>query len=351
MPIPSDADQVLFLSQIQRLLTEGQFTSTYKFALLHALADLAVEKGSDDGEPLPITSVDLAEKFISYYWRQAVPYAAPGVAARVLNQNTDKQAAVLKAIEAARAKQPSLSRLRSTPNWKPLVTKVASTISTMPLWKLQRLGPKETLAFLYENVGRGSKIELRSTAVFCLRRFYGLVVDLVQGAWLRFVRRLRENQATLGQAGDLAEFLFGSDRGDLSAFGEALRPIQDGRCFYCDSKLVDDRGAVDHFIPWSRYSVDLGHNFVLAHGSCNTSKSDRIAATEHLERWWQRNDARRDDLAAEFDRLALPHALEVSRQVALWTYGQVEQVGGMVWVKKEEMVTLGAGWRGLLGVA
>lgn len=350
MPIPSDADQVLFLSQIQRLLTEGQFTSTYKFALLHALADLAVEKGNDDGEPLSITSEDLAEKFIGYYWRQAMPYAVPGAPARVLHQNTDKQAAVLRAIEEARAAQPSLPRLRSRPTWKPLVKKVAATITQMPLWKLQRLGP-ETLAFLYENVGKGSRIELRPTAVFCLRRFYGLVVDLVQGAWLRFVRRLRENQATLGQAVDLAEFLFGSDRAGLSAYAEALLPIQEGRCFYCDSKLMGDRGAVDHFIPWSRYAVDLGHNFVLAHGSCNTSKSDRVAATEHLERWWRRNDARRDDLAAEFDRRGLPHDLEVSRQVALWAYGQVEQVGGLVWVKKDEMVTLAVGWRGVLGAA
>lgn len=56
-----------------------------------------------------------------------------------------------------------------------------------------------------------------------------------------------------------------------------LHRVQDRRRFYCQGAL-QDRGAVDHFVPWSRYSLDLGYNFVLARGSCNTSKSDRIAA-------------------------------------------------------------------------
>jgi hypothetical protein len=35
---------------------------------------------------------------------------------------------------------------------------------------------------------------------------------------------------------------------------------------------------VDHFIPWSRYPADLGHNFVLAHDRCINAKSDYLAA-------------------------------------------------------------------------
>ena len=48
---PTPDDQVKFLRNIQRLLAEGLFTASYKFALLHALADLAVEKGDDTGAP------------------------------------------------------------------------------------------------------------------------------------------------------------------------------------------------------------------------------------------------------------------------------------------------------------
>ena len=34
--------------------------------------------------------------------------------------------------------------------------------------------------------------------------------------------------------------------------------------------------------------MDLAHNFVLAHLSCNCSKSDTLAALPHLERWLER---------------------------------------------------------------
>ena len=42
---PSPESQLVFLSKLQRLFAEGDFTATYKFALLIALADLAVELG------------------------------------------------------------------------------------------------------------------------------------------------------------------------------------------------------------------------------------------------------------------------------------------------------------------
>ena len=37
-----------------------------------------------------------------------------------------------------------------------------------------------------------------------------------------------------------------------------------------------------HLDPWVIYPRDLGHNFVLAHKSCNLDKSDLLAATTHL---------------------------------------------------------------------
>ena len=44
-PIPTPEEQVQFLRNIQRLLAEGLFVASYKFALVYALADLAVLKG------------------------------------------------------------------------------------------------------------------------------------------------------------------------------------------------------------------------------------------------------------------------------------------------------------------
>ncbi len=68
-----------FLRKAQRLLTEGDFVATYKFALLNALADLCLERepAADGSLRVPV----IAEKFIEYYWPQARPYRereAPG---------------------------------------------------------------------------------------------------------------------------------------------------------------------------------------------------------------------------------------------------------------------------------
>ncbi len=38
-------------------------------------------------------------------------------------------------------------------------------------------------------------------------------------------------------------------------------------------KVAPGTAHIDHFIPWSRYPIDLGHNFVLAHAGCNSAKA------------------------------------------------------------------------------
>jgi hypothetical protein len=69
---PTSEFQIQFLQNLQRLLSEGSFVATYKYALLLALADISVENGNDSGDPLPIKTSQIAEKFISYYWRQTI---------------------------------------------------------------------------------------------------------------------------------------------------------------------------------------------------------------------------------------------------------------------------------------
>jgi hypothetical protein len=69
--MPTPEFQIQFLQGIQRILREGMFVSTYKFALLHSIADCCIERGADDDAELQITTMDLAEKFIDLYWSQS----------------------------------------------------------------------------------------------------------------------------------------------------------------------------------------------------------------------------------------------------------------------------------------
>ena len=61
---PTAEQQLKFLTNLQRLLAEGQFVATYKYALLLALADIAIESGDNSDKPLTISTKLIAEKFI-----------------------------------------------------------------------------------------------------------------------------------------------------------------------------------------------------------------------------------------------------------------------------------------------
>ncbi len=347
---PTPEEQIRFLENFQTLLNEGQFTATYKFALLVALADIAVETGNDSGEPLEVPVSRIAERFVSLYWDQVVPWTPAGrrTAPGVLAQNTGNTAAILHRVLEVRE---SVSRYevevrRNAREWRSLVSFVAARTSNQPLWKLQRL-PGRLLDFLYDNKGRGRSITLKSGVAFNLRRFHPLVTGMARAAWADFVRKLKANQELLGQATDLHEFLFGTERSTLGDIRPVLRETQKGECFYCARTLSRD-APVDHLVPWSRYPVDLAHNFVLADTSCNAQKSDFLPQIAFLERWVRRNEDHRPTLEAEFSRIRAPHDLDASVQIASWAFGQVERAGGRVWAGGKTYERLLTGWREVL---
>jgi len=131
---PTDREQLNFLAKVQRLFAEGDFTATYKFALLIALAELAVERGFDDGEPLQIRNDWIAEKFVEMYWQQATPYSGSGSKPIVLWQNNGEQAAVIKAIVEFRRTHAgvTLQSAAGQLGYKRLMRKAAQTASAQP---------------------------------------------------------------------------------------------------------------------------------------------------------------------------------------------------------------------------
>lgn len=342
--IPAPEEQVQFLRNIQRLLSEGLFVASYKFALIHALADLAVVKGDDSGAPLDIDTKDIAEKFIELYWQQARPFVVGTESTGlVLQQNTGRQAAIISQIKQAQDEcGSSLFRLKRTAvdRWSGLINEVDQVVRAMPLWKLQTVGD-DRLDFLYENLDRGNRITLKPGVAYCLRAFYELLRDLIEGAWVRFVQRV--NSACLGNVVDLGTFLFGQERASLDAFRPILLDVQHGNCFYCKKPLPRE-SPVDHFIPWSRYPADLGHNFVLAHDRCNSDKSDAVAAETHLTAWVKRNRDHENELQERLAAAALPFDGKATIQVAKWVYRQTEEAKGQVWVEKRTLIPLGLDW-------
>jgi hypothetical protein len=342
-PPPIPEQQVQFLRNIQRLLSEGLFVASYKFALIHALADLAVLKGDDAGNVLELSTREIATKFIELYWNQSRPFSMGGNSSLILQQNTGRQAAIIGKIAAIQKEvEGSLYRVKqaSPTRWNELVTEVDAIVRTMPLWKLQTVGT-ESLEFLYANVGKGTKIILKPGVSYCLRTFYEFIRDLIEGAWVRFVQRVNANN--LGNATDLGSFLFDTQRSNLETYRPILLDVQKGICLYC-KRTIRDKSQVDHFVPWSRFPTDLGFNFVLAHDKCNNSKSDFLAAENHLESWMMRNHEHQTELHQRLVESGLPSDFGAAIQIARWMYQQTEKSNGQVWVIDKVLKHLDPSW-------
>ena len=134
MRFTSDAEQLLFLTRFQKILDEGQFVATYKFALLVALIEIAVERGDDSGAALEIKLRSLAEKFVEMYWGHARQFCGT-----VLSQNNGANIAVITHIARLQQYAAGLAQARRLPQWRPALTSIARIIKQMPLFRLPSL--------------------------------------------------------------------------------------------------------------------------------------------------------------------------------------------------------------------
>ncbi|MFO1303041.1 MAG: HNH endonuclease [Burkholderiales bacterium] len=332
---PRAEEQLAFLSNLQRILQEGDFSATYKFALLIALTELAVERGEDGTAPLRLEIAWIAEKFAELYWPQTIPYRS-GVDgdARILAQNlgqTAKVAATLLRLREVTGAN-SISQARESREWQQALAAIGQTVRTQPLKFLQNVGGG-TLDFIYSTTHEPLAIELRPGVAFNFRRFSGLIGDLARSGWIRHVRANSRNRELIGESGDLESFMFGTQRAALEPVREFLHSFQASQCFYCGRRL-NSGGDVDHFIPWSLYPRDLAHNFVLAHEECNRSKSDMLAGLTHLRRWKDRNRDHGIAIGEEIRRRGFVNDLDCSHTVARWAYRHAARTSAHGWLAR-----------------
>jgi hypothetical protein len=329
---PTAEQQLSFLQQLQLLFDEGEFSSTYKYALLLALGELAVEIGDDSGLRLRIPINRIAEKFVEFYWPQSAPYIGTGSGeTEILYQNLGQQASVISCLRQLRSSEvATLAQARESSHWPDTIQKVATTVKEMPLRYLQNVAGT-TVPFLYALPVTGNAIELLPGVSFNLRRFQGFLQQLSRAGWTEHVRSNRRNAALIGQSAKLEQFLFGTSRAGLNKVASILRPMQDDRCFFCQGKL-HDAAVVDHFIPWSRYPRDTALNFVVAHASCNGDKRELLAARPHLERWLERNQQRAGNIGPALSEIGFLMEPAITNSIAQWAYEHTLKSGGHLWL-------------------
>jgi hypothetical protein len=295
---PTAEAQLAFLGKIERLLAEGRFTSTYKFALLIALTNIAVEQGDDSGDALEVNLDDVARQYLALYWNMARPY--PRVNA-ILKQNREaaKPSKMITLLKDAALEAPSSYRRLQAYRVAndSLVRETRRTLAKDVLYRLQTVGKtagSEKDRFLYDHpptaaeCARCRHITLKPGATACLRRLRGVIIAMVQSRWALWVR---ENNKKLAADRKLEDFLFGGSRKSVAVYAKRFYDMQDGRCFYSKVKLAGpNAGEVDHFIPWARYPFDSPFNLVLASRKVNNALRESLKPDEWRTRWLARND-------------------------------------------------------------
>jgi len=360
---PTAEEHLAFLVKLQRLLSEGDFTATYKFALLMALADIAVERGHDDVRPLEIPMRDIAEKFVDYYWQQTMPYKSVGLGNVVsddavdvdansgpdgiLSQNMGATAKVVSDIRRFRADNQvaGIGRAKQSKAFAKLISTVAQTVSKQPVTYFQNIAGG-TDPFVYERSDSG--IRLKNGVSSHLRKFHGLVQHMARDRWVRHILGNKRNIPALGQKDDLHSFLFESSRKALMIVCNNLSKLTNKKCFYCHGGITDTPD-VDHFIPFSLYGRDIAQNFVLAHASCNRSKSDVLGAKPHLENWLEQLNRHQDDISQIALDAGIISDQDTMLSVTKWSYQQGHENGSHAWIKKGVFEPIGEGYAALVG--
>lgn len=119
-----------------------------------------------------------------------------------------------------------------------------------------------------------------------------------------------------------------------------LVELQQGRCFYCGQRVSAKQSAVDHFIPWSMYPYDTGHNFVMADARCNSKKSNMLASRFYLAQWQARNQLHDQVIQTEMTAQGFLTDINRSHAVADWAYQQACDNDYLFWEGHREKVLI-----------
>lgn len=207
---------------------------------------------------------------------------------------------------------------------------VARTVKDMPVCYLQNING-QNFEFLYQLDQCGKQLILLPLVMFCLRQFSEIIEELSQKRWIDYIRKNSSNSPILNKLPSLEQFMFEPSRNQLNAVANVLVELQDCQCFYCNKPMRQGNYAVDHFIPWSMYPSDTGHNFVFADPSCNSKKSNLLASHEFLHKWRERNEEQDLIIVDQISVLGFLTDKERSHKVAEWAYSQGRENGYILW--------------------
>ena len=334
---PSADFQIDFLRNLQWLLESSSYNTTYKFALIIALSNLSIESGISDQRSLALSYEQIAEQFITLYWRQTMPFSAED-SSSVLSQTVNRgQIKVINSIlELQKNSSSSLLKAQKVnpKAWNRAINQIVRILKDNPIERLQLADQKIERDFLYNF--NNDLVTLKPGIAYCFSRFNQIVLKLCQQYWADFVRNNRNNKDLFSDDIDLQGFLFDQPRQNLGALVPILYDIQQGQCFYCHKPLKNHQ-QVDHFIPWSKYPIDTTHNFVLADNKCNNNKRDYLAEERFYEQWLSRNQRYGGQITNETKSMGFISNQQRSETISSWAYQIAIEHNDLVWTPNSKI--------------
>ena len=275
-----------YINVLYQIVSAGQKTNSYKFALWRALAKLA--PATNESNPI-ISKQNLSPLFLEYYWPLEVKYhIRQGIDPKkdpiVMVQIRElMKAGIINHGESLRDFQK-----RTPAQYEMLLTRIVKECFNDVIPRFHNVHGAAIIPEIFRytgTVGRvGDNIQLTNGSRNFLIVYKRLIDYVAVSGWVRFTEQFTA-------APRLHDKIDGSNlrRGAVSVWRASLIALQDGKCFYDPSHDMSS-AEVDHVLPWSFVLEDKAWNLVLACRNCNNEKRDRLTDAASLERLCNRND-------------------------------------------------------------
>lgn len=273
--------------QLNFFFYNAKLTTTYKLGFFKALLDNLYET-NEVGE-LPYDK--LFYDFTKIYWNLVVHHGL------WQSNSRNQQSAIQKILtEFQQSEQiPSDLRFDSLP----------LTMQNTLVQKVKKVGKKYVIGAFYGDTGKyfysfhlkKEYLALNLPVQQFLKKHQSMLYTVVNYQLAEFLEKYNTSEA--------AQYLLTkvkavSKRASLQNFRVLLEENNATQCFYCHKKLQQKHTHVDHFIPWSYVQNDALWNFVLACGTCNMQKNNRLAKPEYLEKIFERNTILMTNIDAQY---------------------------------------------------
>ncbi len=260
-----------------QVLTRGQKTNSYKFALLRAIADRARSTGTDAQE---ISRAELADRFVHYYWPLTLKYR--------VRQGTDpsKDPVVMRYLRKLVAEGvitgsdvPTDLQHRDRACYEDLLDTVAKFAFRDVIPRFHTVRRNRVSPVLFRESASG--ISLSPEAVAFVAAHRDLLRYLAVAGWVRFTQAFSSAPRLFEKISDE------QPRRKTAAYRGPVEQASNASCFYCGNS--QGPWAIDHVIPWAYVLEDRAWNLVLSCRACNGRKSDSLPTAGFMQTLIDRN--------------------------------------------------------------